>query len=352
MLKTKEVAIHISLWVLYITFAIFVYGFNLGSTSAAIFETTGSYLILIGQFYIHAFVLLPFFLGRKKTLTYIISVVLLFAFNFTIKYVGGEFLLPAITGSPSSASGLPIVRLTLVYSWQLIPFFIYSAGYWLAKKIIRQQVNAREEDRIKSENEKLILENAALRAQINPHFFVNTMEHFRYQIKSSHPEVSEGIEAMTNFVGSSIVATDSNGKIPLFDEVRAMESLITIFQMRYPKANIEYTIEVEDDVPVIPHMLVAPVENAFKHGSYTDPGSKLVIHLEQTEKDLIFKVSNKKGRPFKDKSRGIGMRYIKSQLDKSYPDQHSLEIQDHGEHYNLSLIIQNIMKDADHLLYH
>ncbi|WP_162903373.1 histidine kinase [Taibaiella koreensis] len=224
---------------------------------------------------------------------------------------------------------------------------LYSTGYWFARMQLRQQ-----KEKADSEHEKLLLENIALRAQINPHFFINTMEYFRVEIEDSHPEVSEGITAMTTFVNSSIVATDDNGKIPLFDELRAMDSLITIFRKRFPGANIDYTNEVYEDIPIVPHVLVAPVENAFKHGIYTDAGSKLMIHIEQTEEDLVFKVSNRKGHRLKDKSRGIGMRYIKSQLDKAYPGQYSLEIEDKEEQYSLSLTIQNIMKNADHLLHH
>ncbi len=308
-------------------------------------------MVLIGQFYINAFVLLPLFLGRNKIFIYCASAILLFLFNFTVKYLGGEFLLPFITGKPSSVSELPIVHLALVYSWQLLPFFMYSTGYWLAKKIIRQQKEARVREQVRSENEKLRLENAALRAQINPHFFVNTMEYFRVGIEDTHPEIAEGIAAMTTFVGNSIVSTDESGRISLFNELRAMDSLITIFRQRYPNANIEYTNKVYDDILIIPHVLVAPVENAFKHGSFTGSNNKLAIHIEQTEEDLIFRVSNTKGGLQKDESRGIGMRYIKSQLDKFYPEQYFLKTEDKEGQYNLSLTIQNIMTHGDYLLY-
>ncbi|WP_118976168.1 sensor histidine kinase [Taibaiella koreensis] len=348
--KLKIVLVHICVWLLYIAFAILVYGYDVGLQNV-LYETVVSFCISASVFYLHAYYLLPVLAEKRKYLLYVIGMLVTVLYNFGIRYLFAFCIDPVLLNRSSSIAGYSIVKLVLVFSWYWFTFALFSLGYWLARRLVRVEKEARRKEFTEAERARLQLENAALRAQINPHFFVNTMNAFRVEVAPMLPETAKGIEAMILFMRSSMMRPDGNGTIALDEEVAAIESLITIYQRRFPNANIRYHKEIEEDLRIVPHIFAAFVENAFKHGSFTRREKPLTIELRTEDNDLLFHVHNWKSRRIKDDSRGIGLNYIRRQLEDAFAGRYELKIEDKDSDYTVSLKIKNIGCNENKLLY-
>lgn len=227
---------------------------------------------------------------------------------------------------------------------------VYALGYTYAQSSIRKQKELlkSQEEKAKVEQEKLILENARLRAQINPHFLFNTLGYFHNRILDLDPELAEGVVALSDIMRSAIREPDQQGMVLLEEEVGSIENLVGIYQMRYSNGvYINLDIQVQHaGLKILPHILITLVENAMKHGALHDPQHPLTITMWSGADDLCFKVHNKKQTGPKERSHGIGIRYIRSQLDYTYKDHYSLEIVDEKEHYTVTLIIDCVSMQA------
>jgi len=341
--RATNIIKHLTVWLIYVSFAILVYGYEV-NLKGAIYETAVAYAISASVFYLNCGVLLPRYFERRRYILFALLLVMSIAYNFAIRYTFAFYIDPLLFGRPSSIEGLSLIKLGLLFTWQWATFMLYSTGYWFAAKQIRLQKEARAREQVKAAYEKLQLENAALRAQINPHFFVNTMNSFKVAVEPVLPQTAEGIEAMMIFMKSSIAPTEQDGTIALSEEVAAIESLITIYKARFPNANIRYEKDIRSGVRIVPHVLAAFVENAFKHGSFTHKEKKLSIEIMLEGNDLFFRVHNWKSRRIKDDSRGIGLKYIKRQLETAFHGRYQLTVNETEQDYTVALTINDIAR--------
>lgn len=328
----KKMAWHVIAWATYTAIGIAVFGYRMG-ISNAVPETLISFSVSAFIFYAHYYVLKRT-LEKRKPVPYVIGLTILVAVNFLLKYFSFTTLYPYFFKKPSSIEGSPLTDLFLAYTWQSLTFFMFSAGYWFAAQLLRKRDQGHEYD-------KLQLENASLRAQINPHFLFNTLDSFRIESKHVLPEMSLSIASLIELMRSAFSTPDANGLINLDREVRAVESLINIYRRRFPYIHMLYKKEMPEagHFLIPPHVLLTFAENAFKHGDYTDPVRPLRIELSVTETGLELLTYNKKEYRIMDESRGIGMKYIVRQLESTYEGRYELHIGDGDYDYSVRLKI-------------
>lgn len=341
-ITTKKLVLsHIAFWLLYVTFAVLSFGYATG-ISYVIKETVFSYGISICVFYAH-YSALKLFIGNKKLSLYVLALLAILAGNVTAKYIGFTYIWALLfhTGSSLITEDVKLDYGIIVFSWQASTFLILSAGYWFAERLLKTEREGRQKDRLE-------LENVALRAQINPHFIVNSLGYIAGETRKEMPYVAEFANAMSSYAQSSIVLTNKNGLIELDEEIEALEALIFIQRRRFPEAVIKYEKNVPPDKLVAPHTLTPFVENAIKHGSFSDPEYPMYVSLELVEESLYFRCSNRKGRKARDKSRGIGLQYIKRQLESAFKGQYSLDIKDDEDTFEVNLRIDNLKSHTSH----
>lgn len=330
--KFRTIVIHLSVWIFYTIFAIIVYGY--GHIYDAIWETSFSYIISASTFYMHAAWLLPKFFERKKTAAYIIGIGLLYTYNLAIRYFF-FVLYPSIFSIDSSVIGLPAARVIITFSWQWCTFMLFSTGYWLSGKLIQAEKIAREKERLQ-------LEVAALKAQINPHFLFNTLNSFRIEAQPVLPEMSRSITSLITLLRSAFSNPEHDGMIPVEMEIKTVESLINIYQRRFPYIQLQYIKQLPDPCHfrIPPHILLTFVENAFKHGDFITEEKKLCIDINISETSLALFTFNKKDYRIDDETHGIGMKYIIRQLESSFPGRYTLDIEDKEDDYTVHLKIK------------
>ena len=91
----------------------------------------------------------------------------------------------------------------------------------------------------------------------------------------------------------------------------------------------------------MPLLLIAFIENAFKHGIANDTLSPIRLLITLDDVHFHFYIQNKKHNNNRDSSGGIGLSNVKRRLDLLYPGKYNLDIRDTIDTYTceLSLIL-------------
>ncbi len=222
-------------------------------------------------------------------------------------------------------------------------FFLFGLMFYFFEDLVQK----REEAKL-AENKRHAAETAFLRAQINPHFLLNTLNFFYASaVLGKSRELAAGILKLSDIMRFALTET-SDKVILLKDETRFIEAYIELNQMRFEnKLSIEYTAPADDEVgnmKVVPLVLITLVENAFKHGELHEPEHpvKIKLELNHAEKCLKFSVKNKKTSGSKERGHGIGLENTISRLQNEYGENYRLLFNDLGDYYDAELIIQDI----------
>lgn len=193
--------------------------------------------------------------------------------------------------------------------------------------------------------EKLQLELDQLKAQIQPHFFFNTLNNIYslsvHQSKDT-PRMIEGLSAIMRYV----LYDCSQEKVSLEKEVAFLNNYVALEKLRHPgKELIELNIQGEvSGIFIEPLLLMPLVENSFKYGLYNQLPEKWVrLVLSVDEEELIFQASNVQvpdaAREATDYG-GIGLKNLRKRLKLLYPGSHELTIYDERGIFTVTLILR------------
>ncbi|MCC7246367.1 MAG: histidine kinase [Saprospiraceae bacterium] len=156
------------------------------------------------------------------------------------------------------------------------------AYFWYRRRI--RQIN----QRTALEKQVRELENAALQAQMNPHFIFNCLNSIQKFIVSN--DADSAVIYLANFAKlvRSTLHASVEGRITLLEEVRMLGNYLSLEQLRF-KNVFEYRIDVDDSLDqmsvVLPPMMVQPfVENAIIHGM-KQKGSDGFIQIRYAQPD-------------------------------------------------------------------
>lgn len=134
--------------------------------------------------------------------------------------------------------------------------------------------------------EKVELENAlqkstliGIKAQMNPHFIFNALNTIQSYIYLNDKKAAGDYLVSFSELTRHILEMSNRDKIPLNDEIRALNLYLKLEKMRF-EDDFMYEISKTDDISdtiMIPSMLIQPyVENAVKHGLLHKKGLKTV----------------------------------------------------------------------------
>lgn len=340
--------LHVGLWILYAAVQAMA---SLGSVAnpwPVVIMTGAVFAFLVVIFYGNAEWLLPRTIEKDKKALWFLGITVFFIYNMVNRSVLLYKIYPAVFHvAPPKFDWVSVINGSIWWWFQAIAL---STAYWFYKLSIKrerktslqkEEINRKEREQLKLKQEKLELEVAYLRAQINPHFLFNTLGYFYNKTANSHPDVAEGIAALTNIMRSSLKKKGPDGMVSLEEEIEHIESLISIYYMRFNN-NIHIEYSRPDSLQgqrILPHILITLVENAFKHGELHNAAYPLRITLNLDESGLYFYINNKKRIGPKEISNGFGMEYVQRQLENTYPKKYAFDIKDTDLFYSLSLHI-------------
>jgi two-component system LytT family sensor kinase len=214
---------------------------------------------------------------------------------------------------------------TVVLTMSVVMFTLsYIAS--VAKKMKRSQVAFET-----SERERVIAELSFLKAQINPHFFFNTLHTIYALMDTDQPAAKSSIYNLSHMMRYVLYDT-KNDKTSLLKEVGFIEDYIALMKVRI-SGEVQIIFDVQTpmtDMDVAPMLFLPFIENAFKHGISAVHPSYIFIGIAVNDGDLKFEVRNSLfetlGKQLDD-DQGIGITNTKRRLDLLYSGRYSLDIE-------------------------
>ena len=327
---------HLGFWVL--SFFVFLYLFKTGATPEKIdyVYTILFQLTLIPAVYLNIELLLPKLGNRKRILFYLLSLIvliILFAWinynffdNWSAKVFPDYFFISYFTFRE-------IVLFFTVYI--IITMLLKLSKSWFL-------VSGLQKELLEKEKQKAKVELKALKAQINPHFFFNTLNSI-YSMALDKDERLPGTVLQLSDLMRYFLYGSRDNFIPLEKDLTVVKEYIALQKLRSnAQLDIETKISGEiSDQQIAPLLLITFLENAFKHGakgSTENTFIKLTIDVEKNK--LNFTVENNKGYIDEVKTgdhNGLGLENVKRQLELLYPGKHLLNIIDGHDRFTVAL---------------
>lgn len=238
----------------------------------------------------------------------------------------------------------PINPIPMLGPGEAVAFFggLLLMGMNLGVKLYFKTQEDREQ-REKLEKQDLERQLEYLRYQVNPHFFMNTLNNIHALVDINPERAKTTIVELSKMMRYILYEGDKK-LIPVQREALFLKNYIELMRLRYSsRVSIFLDIpEMMPDVMLPPLLLIIFVENAFKHGvSYAAP-SFIDIKVTVTQEMLQFKCRNSRQEQKPDEKKkkgGVGLANARRRLDLLFPDQYSLEIKEDDKEYDVQLEI-------------
>ncbi|MBT3243811.1 MAG: sensor histidine kinase [Bacteroidetes bacterium] len=211
--------------------------------------------------------------------------------------------------------------------------------------LIRISMNYYMEKQLKAD---LVLQQhstelALLKAQINPHFFFNTLNNIYSLVYKKSDDAPEALLKLSEIMRYMLYETKTD-LVPLEKELVHLENYLELEKLRVKDPSF-ISYKTKGDIKGIfvpPLLLLSFVENAFKHGKRKVDNPGIIIRLRVGIDELDFTVINYTldNLPAKKQKEGIGLQNVSRRLELLYPDSHDLEITNIKNQYKVSLTLK------------
>jgi two-component sensor histidine kinase len=185
--------------------------------------------------------------------------------------------------------------------------------------------------RVQIDQQRTEAELSLLKAQINPHFFFNTLNNI-YSLTLIDGERARAALHRLSRMMRYVLYDTAAGHAQLSQEVAFIQDYITLMQLRLTD-RVQVVFEHPEpvrEVLIAPMILLPFVENAFKHGVAATQASRIIISLKQPTADrLEIEVRNTlvpRASTDLAGSNGIGLVNTRRRLDLLYPGRYALHV--------------------------
>ncbi|MFC3562075.1 sensor histidine kinase [Pedobacter jamesrossensis] len=189
--------------------------------------------------------------------------------------------------------------------------------------------------------QKLISELAYLKAQLQPHFFFNTLNNI-YALALKKSDNTAPLVAKLSEMMRYILYKSESKLVLLESEINFIENYIEVERVRYPcLIKIDFEFQGIDSYSQIGPLLLLPfIENAFKHGVQEETKEGFVhLLICKMESELIMELSNSISSKKANDFVGIGLINVRKRLDIQYPNRYNLEQINNGKVYQMRLTL-------------
>lgn len=346
-------------------------------------EYTSTWLVM---FAIHNFLLLPLLLRKRKTGTYLCLSFLILLTGMFITYLNrpmhknqyktrmeaewkadslayervaavrlgdGRYCSPQNPMRRKPLEYQPIDPLPMLGPGELVAFFggLLLMGMNLGVKLYFMSQRDRERQKI-IDQRNLEQQMEYLKYQVNPHFFMNTLNNI-HALVDIDPERAKTTIVELSKMMRHILYEGSKKLIPLTREVEFLNLYVQLMRLRYTR-KVHINVDVPPQLPELklpPLMLIIFVENAFKHGISYREESFIDIKLRVENKRLLFCSCNSKPTQVQrtNEKGGMGLQNVRQRLELLYDDDYTLDISDGEKTYEVKLDIpmQTRLPDAE-----
>lgn len=218
-----------------------------------------------------------------------------------------------------------------------IAFLLISMNLGI-KEYFRSVRNQRDTEELRRQHLEQELEY--LRYQINPHFFMNTLNNI-HALVDIDPEQAKGTILELSKLMRYLLYDGSRPTIPLVKEAELFKHYIALMRLRYSDS-VRIEVDIPDEIPdvqVPPLLFISFVENAFKHGISYQSESFIMLSLYVHEGFITFSCINSKHERNQDPHSGIGLENTRKRLNLLYHDYYTFNIHENDKTYEVLLKI-------------
>jgi two-component system, LytTR family, sensor kinase len=290
------------------------------------------FAMIVGSYYLNSSILVPKFLLKNHTGYYFLTLLgiaatIILLNNYLDQLLNLDQLLHAAFHKAGPRppkkhdndiwnTGLLII-VTLVIG---IGTSVTVIQKWQADKQLNQEL----------EQDKVTSELSFLKAQINPHFFFNTLNNIYALTQVDADVAGKAIHQLSRMMRYLLYDTQQ-GHTLLSQEIAFVKDYISLMQLRLTdvvRVNIDTPSNLKD-VPLAPMIFLPFVENAFKHGVSATQQSHIDIIIWQHDQVIDLTVKNsimKDNSVSLDTNSGIGLVNTRRRLDLLYPGKYKLDV--------------------------
>jgi two-component system, LytTR family, sensor kinase len=283
--------------------------------------------------YVNLYILIPFFLYRKKYIYY--------ALLLLLALIGTAFI-DQLLKLMYAHFGSKIFAFTADLNFQNLfletTAMFYLTGFTTSFKLSKDWI---QNQQLMKEREKQYLETELnfLKAQIQPHFFFNTLNNL-YSLTLKKSDLAPEIVLKLSGLMSYMLYESNTPKVSLSKEITYLQNYLDLEKLRFGQRLI-VTFEIEghiEEVNIPPMILILFLENSFKHGVKNNLNKiGIDISLKVEGGFLSFTVKNPVTENMSTGDTGIGLKNAKRRLELLYGNNYSLDLSERQNEFIVSL---------------
>ncbi len=285
-----------------------------------------TYALLLIFFYVNYYVLVPTLYFEKKYVQFGIALILWYL---------GIALLPAILipASPPPAHGHHHHA-----SW--MPFLHHFSQFLVVLLFSSMvKINNRWKE---AERQKLTADLSFLKAQVNPHFFFNSLNSIYSLALQRSDKTAQAVVKLSGMMRYVIVDAALD-HVALDKEIQYIEDYVEMQRVRLGDTmSLQYRVDLTTPgLQISPLILIPFVENAFKYGVNPEEESPIRLDISTSGRNLIMILENRKVvKSLGENLRGgVGIVNVRSRLKLLYPGKHDLLIKEDSDKFSVYLSI-------------
>lgn len=286
-------------------------------------------------FFVHNTILAPRYMLRHKYWKYIAGNLLLILGIFTPVYFFTD--LPEAALLPENElHGVSFSNLKMY--WNVV-LALFMNGANSAIKLMYQSI--RDEQHMEAlKQQNLQAEMDYLKYQINPHFFMNTLNNIHALIDIDKEKAQKTVLELSKIM-RYVLYDASQPSVPLEKEIHFLSNYIELMKIRYTE-QVDIRVSLPGEIPhtqVPPLLFISFLENAFKHGISYKNESFIHLSMETRERELHCLIVNSNFNSKKTGETGIGLENTRKRLRLLYDTNYTLHIENKDDQYRVLLII-------------
>ncbi|SIS68670.1 sensor histidine kinase [Belliella pelovolcani] len=236
------------------------------------------------------------------------------------------------------------------YYWDISQLLIFFMVIGISTSIASvQKWQADEAEKLEQKRQQINSELTYLKAQINPHFFFNTLNNIYSLTNIDVEKAKTALLKLSRMMRYVLYETEKTHTL-LSKEIDFINDFIELMKMRLSsKVKLEITIpEKFQDAAIAPMLLLPFIENCFKHGVSSQKESMITIQIDISDHQLTLETSNgifksSENTPEGNAS-GIGLQNTKRRLALLYDHRYNLFIDDQNPENEFKVLLKIDLK--------
>jgi signal transduction histidine kinase len=211
-------------------------------------------------------------------------------------------------------------------------FGLWTLAFALPVALEDARVRTLEADKLRLEADRLrtAAELAGLRAQLEPHFILNTLNAIAGLITEDVKEARRLLVCLGDLLRDAL--HDAGEMQTLDAQLQWLKRYAEILETRHRGALVfRWTVDPRANDVLLPRLLLQPLlENAVKHGALRRPdGGEVAIRIESADDGSVLCTieDNGPGIPAEVRAGGFGLQSVRRRLELRFPERSRFTIE-------------------------